>query len=700
MPTGQLLRSFGGDQRGNIAIAFALSCTLIFTAMGAGLDLSRAYLARQKISEVATLACQYASHSFSADAAAQNDSATGLVTSFINTNWQTQNINLTQTNATTFNYVQGGTSTVSLAASVPTTFMELAGFTQIPISVQISCPSPVAAPSTSCSGAGCYLVDESFEAVIGAAVNHYTYYLPNGQQGSQSSPTGYNSAIGYTGSGGTQWHIMGYCIEQDIAGQIKSTAYNGNYTVELDCDNGNHSAGNSSISTLVTLAAGSYELRYSYTSRVDYPSYDPAYLCGSAASDLNWANSTSTTWSGTMATAYRTNQINVYLDLNVNNAPPVHTTLVGNEQLAGSNLIDMCVYGQNWIQRSVAINVTTAGSYWLSFAADGSNDSYGGQLDLIQLCSVYCPGTVQDNFTTAWAASSLLFEDDFESPSYSNGGSYNTNGNVNNSNGSSSFWTTSGNGWSNAPINQLPYWMSGCPQGQQCVELGWYGGASTANSLISQPFLLVPGYYQIQYDYVSEVTFSGLTSVYCGSTPSAANIAALSAGSGTGMDRVLTSVNHGTLQYDTNTVGVFMSHAQEASTPNSGNALGSTTSYTNPDGTTTTTPAVPPNYINLTSYNASQVNPLIDICGYASTAQTRTATVFIEKPAFYWLTLAALGTADQFGGQIDDIRIKAIGSPYTSSPPASVVTIPVPSPLPSSSIYFTGFSITADPLKP
>jgi Flp pilus assembly protein TadG len=699
-----LLSSFSRDERGNIALAFGLSSLMIFTAMGAGVDLSRAYLARQKVSEVATLACQYASRPSVVDISTASYNGTGggaayssQVSAFISTTWQSQNVNLTQTSSVPFSYTQGGASSVNLTASVPTTFMQILGFTQIPISVQTHCfDSAGSVIQRVPDGNSQIMIKESFEAVPGAPNTAYVTYLPNGQNGTGTSATGYTSAVGYTGTGGTQWHITGYCLEQDLAGQIKSTAYDGNYSVELDCDNGSHGAGNSSISTLVYLAAGAYELRYSYASRVDYPSYDPAYLCGSAASDLNWANSSTTSWSGSMATAYRTNQINVYLDLNVNDAPPMHTTLVGNEQLAGGNLIDMCLYGQSWIQRSVQINVTAPGYYWLSFAADGSNDSYGGQLDDILLCNVNCPGTVQDNYTTAWTVSSLLFEDNFESPVYSNQGSdYNTNGNVNKSVGASSYWKLSGSGWGNAPITQLPYWVYECPEGNQCAELGW-----NSNSLISQSFLLVPGYYQIKYDYVSEVLFSTLGStVYCGSTPAAANISTLAAASSTGINRVL-NVNHGTLKNDTNAVGVFMSHAQEASTPNSGNALGTTTSYTNPDGTTTTTPEVAPNGISLTSYNASQLNPLLDICGYASRAQTRTAVVFIAKPAFYWLTMAALGTSDAFGGQIDDVRITALGSPYASNPPSNAVTIPVPAPQPSTSIYFTGFSISADPLAP
>lgn len=53
------LHSFARDVRGNIAMLFALSCSAAFIAMGAGLDLSRAFSARQRLSEVAALTCQY-----------------------------------------------------------------------------------------------------------------------------------------------------------------------------------------------------------------------------------------------------------------------------------------------------------------------------------------------------------------------------------------------------------------------------------------------------------------------------------------------------------------------------------------------------------------------------------------------------------------------------------------------------------------
>jgi hypothetical protein len=104
----------------------------------------------------------------------------------------------------------------------------------------------------------------------------------------------------------------------------------------------------------------------------------------------------------------------------------------------------------------------------------------------------------------------------------------------------------------------------------------------------------------------------------------------------------------------------------------------------------------------LTSYNSAQNNPLLDICGYAATSQPRTAYVLIQKPAYYWLTLAALGSVDVFGGQIDDVKLTAVSSLYSSAPSGNVVTIPVLTPAAGSSYTnsgaFSGFSITADPL--
>jgi hypothetical protein len=695
---------FRADNRGNVAILFALTALMIFIAVGAGLDLARAYQTRQKLAEVAMLGCQYATRpTIDAPVAASNSGTLqrtdyiAAVTSFIQTSLTNQKLAQAQTNNTPFTYTGSGSAQITLNATVPTVFMEIVHINTIPVQATAKCFTTVAEVTANTSP---YVLQEGFETSTTGSV---TWYLPNGTALGYSNgtttiakTTTFNANNIYTGSNGIKWVVMGYCVETDHAGVISSTAPQGSYTAELDCDNGSGTAGDSSISTKQYFNVGEYELRYNFNARVNYPDYDPVYICGSQSGDVSWANDTYVSGglnvSSSLAANAKNNQIDVFFDADNNNSTPTHLINDGTMSLAGSNLIDSCVYSSNWIQRSVRIYVTTAGYYWVSFAADGTNNSFGGQIDNVMLCIATCPGSLQDNFP--FTSNEALFEDPFESPVYS-GSPYNTNGNMNNSYGISYVWDEEGHGWANAPTNQIPYWTSGCEQGTQCVELGW-----NANSLISRPILLDPGYYKVQYDYVSEVTFANLSGVYCGSTPTAANISTLSANSTTGKDRVSGVAHSGTIANDTNTVGVFMSHAQLASTPNTGNALGSTTSYTNPDGTTSTTPTVAPNGISLTSYNPAQVNPLLDICGYAATAQFRTAYVFIQKPAYYWLTLGALGTSDAFGGQVDDVEITALTSPYYSTYASGAVTIPVPTPQPSSDISYSGFYIVADPLEP
>lgn len=696
-------RAFAGDRQGAVAVLFAASALAVMAVIGGGIDLGRAYTARQKLSAVAMLACQYASRPSVAQPIAPGYTGTNgsttykeSVATYVNSALNSLKFGWTQTNPTPFDYTPGGSGDVTLRATVPTTLMQVAQITQINVSASSHCydnssalvPAAPTPPSP-------YVLREGFEKATGCPNGASCYISANGSTGSPpSSPSSVApSSPSYTGTDGAAWIVQGYCLETNPAGVVNASVAEGSRATELDCDNNSHSAGNSSISTKTYLQAGNYELRYYFKSRVTYSDYAPAYVCGSTAGDVSWANSTNS-----VANALRTNQVNVYLDLNTSGSPPLHTTILNSQQLAGSNLIDVCVYAPSWIERSVRIRVTRAGDYWLSFAADGQNDSYGGQIDNIRLCNDVCPGTVQDNFPSAWLAANnggtnkVLFRDTFEAPvytSYNCGGSTcASNGNLNNSTGTSgatgSGWPSqTALGWATAPYNQVDYWLANNAQGSQAVGLDGSnsGSATDSNRLISRPFLLDPGFYSVAYYYRSTSVVSGAGSnVYCGATPAAANIAS------------------STSSTDTNIVAVFMSHAQLASTPIGGGALNSVTSFTNPTGTTSTTPTVPPNGVSLSNYNASQPNPLLDICGYGAAWQARTATIRILKPAYYWLTMSALGNDDQSGGQIDDVRFTALGSLAMSAPPANPVTIPVPNPQPGATTSFTGFDIVADPL--
>lgn len=687
--------AFSAARGGQIAVVFGLSVTMIVTGVGAGIDLSRAFQAKQKLAEVATLGCQYASRpsvvqTSTSSYTGTNGGATYVtaVKNYIAAALVGQKFTFSQTNTTPFTYTQNGTADISLASSVPTSFMKLVNVTQIPVTATAHCyDSPSSIQQGAPNGNSPYVVQEGFEASKCSGSCYTFYTIPGHAQSSSSPPV--TSSPTYTGSNGTVWYGSGYCLEIDSAGIIRATTPEGSHSAELDCDNGTGSAGNSAISTKVYLATGNYELRYNYTRRVQYPDYDPTYLCGSTASDLTWANSTNAS-GGPVSNALRTNQMNVYLDLNTNGSPPTHTTMMGSQQLAGANLIDMCVYSSDWVERSIRVYVNTPGYYWLSFAGDGQNESYGAQLDNIRLCNKTCPGGLQDNFPTTWLAANnggtnkVLFEDRFESPSYNTSNA--SNGDLTQSMGtsgaSSSGWPNQTNtGWGTGPYNQVDYITALAAEGNQAIELdGKTGnGMSTSNRLTSRPFLLEPGYYSVSYYYKSNKPVVGLLlNTYCGSTPAGAGINSTTfAGS-----------------KDTNFVGVFMSHAQLANTPVSG-ALYSATTYN------ASSPSLAPNSINVYNYDSTQSNPLLDICGYATAWQARSANIFITKPAYYWLTLSALGTSDSAGGLVDDVKVTALGSPYMSSPPNSAVTIPVPDPQPSDRVTppsDASYFIIADPV--
>ena len=535
-------------------------------------------------------------------------------------------------------------------------------------------------------------------------------YQPNGQidQLSATPSNTFPSKAGYVGQTGTQWSIMGYCLEVNSVGENLPTVADGTHSAELDCDNGSHSAGNSSISNLSYYAAGTYELRYSYSGRVNYPNYNPMYICGTTAADVAWANDTTTSaTSGTTAPGneLRNNQINVYFDPNTNGAAPTHTTMDATQTLAGSDLIDMCVYSANWIQRSVKITISTAGYYWLSFAADGANDSYGGELDNIMVCRTACSGSVTDNFPSAWS-NALLFEDTFKSPTYSGGGSnFNGNGLLGSSYGTTSTGTggwpgQSAVGWSVAPYNEVGYLTKYSDQGTQSIQLDNYdpfSGQTTTNRTISRPFYLDPGYYKITYDYVGDAVFPSVPGQYCVYAPTGS----LSAYAYTGMLSYQNKLSGatGSVGNDTDSLAVFMAHSGLASSANVGTTVNAATTYTNPDGSVTTTPTVAPDALNLSTYNASQVNPVLDYCGYSGSWMTRTTYVKITKPGQYWLIFAAKGSADTIGAAIDDVKLTALNSLYGSAS-SFYVAIPTPSAVPGSTISYTGFSIIADPLTP
>jgi hypothetical protein len=235
-----------------------------------------------------------------------------------------------------------------------------------------------------------------------------------------------------------------------------------------------------------------------------------------------------------------------------------------------------------------------------------------------------------------------------------------------------------------------------------------YTGASAI--MFSRPFLLVPGFYALSYYYRSNTTIAGISGTYCGATPSAAGINAWPGQISTGHPLYAPS-SYYYVPYDLNLVGVFLSNAQLVSTPNMMGTYGATTTYSNPDSTltdippvrtTSTTPSVPPDGINLTNFQASTVSALLDLCGSADSWVHRTVQIEIFKPGYYWLTFSSQNadlTNVGNGGGIDAITLSALGSLAMTSPPTTFVPVPVGAPQPSGQQWASdnSFYIIADP---
>jgi len=228
------------DKRGQIAVIFALSSSAIVVALGASVDLSRAYAARQKLSEVAELTCQYsvrpsvvaianasyastygASGGFSTYVATVNTFASNALTA---QHWSgptptaPSGTYFTATAAAATYTSQTGTAptnpTVEISASVPTYFLRIVNINSVTVHAKIGCLSAASTPqitsataTPSNSSTNYYVMQEGFENTCAATcdINPYGGLTPLSTP-TQTTP----SAPMYTGNYGTKWYIIGY----------------------------------------------------------------------------------------------------------------------------------------------------------------------------------------------------------------------------------------------------------------------------------------------------------------------------------------------------------------------------------------------------------------------------------------------------------------------------------------------------------
>ena len=207
------------------------------------------------------------------------------------------------------------------------------------------------------------------------------------------------------------------------------------------------------ISKKVFMLSGNYELRYWYRSSAVYPEYEPVYVCGTVESEMSWVVSPKTRslsslpGSPTTTGPAQGSRAGIYLDpILVNPQSPGAMTppTIGSfpsppdifpgypgasmnasrpdyGSTGGHVRVDICAYSSRWIQRSVQVQITTPGYFWLSAVSEppGNQSSLGFYLGRLQLCQNACSDAVTTYWP--WTAGTTLYENSFETPSHTNG---------------------------------------------------------------------------------------------------------------------------------------------------------------------------------------------------------------------------------------------------------------------------------------
>ncbi len=172
-----------------------------------------------------------------------------------------------------------------------------------------------------------------------------------------------------------------------------------------------------SVAKKVFMPAGFYEFRYWYKSAVVYPEYQPAHICNALIErNSEWAMSDKYreyTGSAIVSNSPQSARISVYLhpvrdDPRLNIAPPRSADF--------TNRLDTCIYAGRWIERSIKVEITHSGYFWLGFVADAlpNSNKRGGWIGKVKLCIASCGEPEVNNFP--YRNGDILMEDSFDSP--------------------------------------------------------------------------------------------------------------------------------------------------------------------------------------------------------------------------------------------------------------------------------------------
>lgn len=625
-------RGFARDRQGNVALLTGLLAVPLVGAVGFGIDYTRAVNYRIKLDAAANAASLAAIDTARALMAANPNLTEADVRAASIAKAQQVFTSLAPVESTPIvssNFLldrvgRTFSASGSYSAYMPTTFTAVLGVARLDIVGAIKSDGAMAPPLPNDPN---ILVKEEALSATGLVSGRSYIVL--------------NEFNGWKSAGG---------LEISLARNYTTdpTPFASPFAIELD------SFQNASASQKVYLNAGPYEVRYFFNERIAYSDYSPGWLCGSRPSDVDWANAQEGNWGA------QTNRIAFYFDPAFNDTPPANLTP------ATHNMIDACVVsGGNWIERSIKVTVNTPGYFWLTIQAEGASDRFGGVVSDIRLCKVACPGAPLESFP--WPAGSVLFKDDFSTPSGSGAWTERTL----DESGDNLGWARLPIGWTTWPINQVDfatYMLNGVTTPRLGLDATYLRNSagvtteSTSNRSISRRFFLAPGYYSVRYVYLSVQTPSVFSGVLCGLANHASNLATAGTNSFAGR--------------------VFMDADLRFSHPEVRPVVRSLAYWRNPDGSGGSLPRLP--------------STAIDACAYSATPTQRNVAVKIVKPGFYWLTFSGEGAADEVGASISKVSLVALGGLSMAAPPASPTTIPAPGLAPGTAIILNGVQISSN----
>lgn len=329
---------------------FALSLPVLLLAVGGGIDYTRATTLHQQTASALELACKSFALKYTFAAQSNRYLSYDDLAAAVNKQLADDKVAGVSSAGSFIDFTKSYLKIVVKAGgNSPNMFAGVLGYDTIPIYFRRECPAIVGASAT---GSGSVMFVESFETGHGVWSNDWGV-LQN-----------WNN-----------WTTRDAGIEINGMPQLAGNVIRfGNFFAELDshCYVANCNS-NSTMSREFDLTPGDYEIRYWYTSRIrnSLPNYANKTICGKET-DVSWA-----TWED------QTNRIEVYFE-----KPGTYSA---TSSFKAASMVDVCVYADQWVERKIALSVSTSGKYRISWRAAGKQDTVGGLIDYLRFCSRTCP---------------------------------------------------------------------------------------------------------------------------------------------------------------------------------------------------------------------------------------------------------------------------------------------------------------------